>query len=191
MSGNQIYDMSGANPPKDWHTLDSEIVFNEIYNTYWKKLFVVAYNRLNDKQEAEDVLHDVFVSLWVNRDKIKIRMLENYLTIAVKNQVFTKLRKKCCEEAYIKSLNMEASSEQHIVTSIHNKQLLENVRNEIENLPEKCRIIFKCSRNEGMPVKQIARLLNISPKTVENQLNKALQRLKLTAKSFLHLFLIV
>lgn len=166
----------------------SKIVFDEVYATYWKKLFAIAYKMLNDKQEAEDVVHDVFVSLWVNWGKVEIKSLENYLHAAVKNLVFTKLKKKAHELAYKKSLNDQELTPPPIVASIHNKQVLEKVQNEIENLPEKCRQIFKCSRNEGMPVKQIAKQLNISPKTVENQLNKALKQLRLAVRTFLNAF---
>jgi RNA polymerase sigma-70 factor (ECF subfamily) len=59
------------------------------------------------------------------------------------------------------------------------------VNSGIEALPEKCRLIFKCSRNEGMQVKQIAKQLNLSPKTVENQLGKALKHLRLVTKALL------
>ncbi|MFT3946801.1 MAG: RNA polymerase sigma-70 factor [Agriterribacter sp.] len=167
---------------------ENKMVFDEIYTMYWKKLFTIAYKMLNEKQEAEDVVHDVFVSLWVNRGKVEIISLENYLHTAVKNLVFTKLKKRAHQLAYIKSLGDQTLTSPSVVASIHNKQVLEKIQNEIESLPEKCRQIFKCSRNEGMPVKQIAKKLNISPKTVENQLNKALKQLRLVIRTFLNLF---
>ena len=48
-----------------------EVAFTELYNRFWKKLFAIAYNRLNEVQAAEDIVHDVFASLWANREKIK------------------------------------------------------------------------------------------------------------------------
>jgi len=75
-----------------------------------------------------------------------------------------------------------------IESALHYKRILEIVKIEVEKLPEKCKLIFKYSRNDGMPVKQIAKELHISPKTVENQLNKALKQLKLATRSILSLF---
>lgn len=167
------------------HALDSETAFKEVYSMFWKKLFSIAYSKLNEKQEAEDVVHDVFVSLWINRDKIKIRSLEQYLATAVKYLVLTKLKKREHQRKYCRSVKYLTSDEWLIENVVYNKQMLETVSSGIEALPEKCRLIFKCSRNEGMPVKQIAKQLNLSPKTVENQLGKALKHLKLVTKAFL------
>ncbi len=164
--------------------LGSETAFKEIYAMFWKKLFSIAYSRLNEKQEAEDVVHDVFVSLWINRDKIRIRSLEQYLATAVKYMVLTKLKKKEHQRKYCRSVKHSASDEWLIENAMHNKQVLATVNSGIEELPEKCRLIFKCSRHEGMPVKQIAKQLSLSPKTVENQLGKAIKHLRLVTKTF-------
>lgn len=176
------------NLPGEWQDLDSEAAFKRIYAAYWKKLFVIAYHRLKDKQEAEDVIHDVFVSLWMNRGRVTIRTLENYLSVAVKNQVFTKLRKRSRVQVYAETQATEAFSEQLVINSIENKQLIGELRNEIESLPDKCRLIFKYSRDEGMQVKQIAEQLHISPKTVQNHLNKALRHLRIAMRTFLNEF---
>jgi RNA polymerase sigma-70 factor (family 1) len=165
--------------------LDSETAFKEIYAMFWKKLFSIAYSRLNEKQEAEDVVHDVFVSLWVNRDKIEIRSLEQYLATAVKYLILTKLKKKEHQRKYCQSVENSNADECVIENVVHNKHMLETVNSGIEELPEKCRLIFKCSRHDGMPVKKIAEQLSISPKTVENHLSKALKHLRGVAKTFL------
>ena len=129
-------------------------------------------------------MHDVFASLWPNRKKIKIESLDNYLATAAKYLVLAKIKKKEQERNYNNSSRQTPVIEFPIETSLHYKRFLEIVKNEVEKLPEKCRLIFKYSRNEGMPVKQIAHELGISPKTVENQLNKALKQLKLDTKTF-------
>ena len=162
-----------------------ELAFSEIYNRFWQKLFAVAYNRLNEMQEAEDIVHDVFASLWANRGKTRIESLENYLATATKYTVLAKIKRKERERIYnSNTLHQAPVFELSIENSLHYKQILEFTKKEVENLPEKCRLIFKYSRNAGMPVKQIAKELNISPKTVENQLNKALKQLKLATKSY-------
>jgi RNA polymerase sigma-70 factor (ECF subfamily) len=172
---------------------NDETAFTEIYNRFWQKLFAIAYNRLKEIQIAEDVVHDVFTSLWVNRNKSEIESLENYLATSTKYMVLAKIKKKERERIYNNSSHHTPIIDFPVETSLHYKRILEIVKNEVEKLPEKCRLIFKYSRDDGKPVKQIAKELGLSPKTVENQLNKALKQLKRTTRSFfnLPLFLIV
>ncbi|HJY23670.1 MAG TPA: RNA polymerase sigma-70 factor, partial [Hanamia sp.] len=169
-----------------------ELAFAEIYNRFWQKLFAIAYNRLKEIQTAEDIVHDVFISLWANREKFTIELLENYFATCAKYMVLAKIKKKERERVYNNSASHQVPVfELPIESSLYYKYILEMVKTEVEKLPERCRLIFKYSRNEGMPVKQIAKELNISPKTVENQLYKALKQLKLATKNFLDSFLIL
>lgn len=185
MKENQLYDNKLL---LDLLTKSDEPAFTEIYNYFWQKLFAIAYNRLKEIQAAEDIVHDVFASLWANRSKNEIDSLDNYLATAVKYLVLDKIKKKQRERIYNNTSFQTPVTEFTIETSVHYKRILEIVKSEVEKLPEKCRLIFKYSRNEGMPVKQIAKELSISPKTVENQLNKALKQLKLATRTFLSLF---
>jgi len=162
-----------------------EYAFTEIYERFHKVLFAIAYNRLNEIQEAEDIVHDVFASLWSNRTKVEVKSLENYLAVAAKYTVLAKIKRKEYQRLYNQASQQSPVHELNIEASLHYKYILEAVESEIEKLPEKCKLIFKYSRNNQLPVKVIAEKLNISPKTVENQLNKALRQLKLVAKSFL------
>ncbi|HEY5408022.1 MAG TPA: RNA polymerase sigma-70 factor [Ginsengibacter sp.] len=172
-------------------TKSDELAFTEIYDRFWKKLFAIAYNRLEERESAEDIVHNVFASLWINRNKIEIKSLENYLATAAKYMVFAKIKKKERERIYNNDIQQASVFELAIETSLHYKYILEIVKNEVEKLPEKCRLIFKYSRNDGMPVKRIAKELNISPRTVENQLNKALKQLRLATKTLLHFILVL
>jgi RNA polymerase sigma-70 factor (ECF subfamily) len=167
---------------------DDELAFTELYNRYWKKLFAVTYNRLKEIQSAEDIVHDVFASLWANRKKSEIESLENYLATATKYMVLAKIKKIQKERSYANDSNQVRVIDFQIETSLHYKLILEIVKTEVEKLPEKCKLIFKYSRNEGMPIKMIAQKLDISPKTVENQINKALRQLKQATLSIISLF---
>lgn len=168
-----------------------KIAFTELYIRYWQKLFVIAYNRLNEVQAAEDIVHDVFINLWKNREKTEIDCLDNYLASVTKYMVLAKIKYRARERMYSNSLYQNTVFETSAETSLHYKRILEIVKNEVEKLPEKCKLIFKYSRNEGMPVRQIAMELSISPKTVENQLNKALKQLKLAARALFSLLLVM
>ncbi len=164
-----------------------QLAFTEIYNRFWQKLFAIAYNRIKEIELAEDIVHDVFASLWANREKSKIDLLENYLATAIKYVVIDKITKKSREKKYNNSLHNTPVVEFPIEASLHYKRILEFVKNEVDKLPERCKVIFKYSRNEEMPVKQIAKELNLSTKTVENQINKALKHLKTATRTILHM----
>lgn len=168
----------------------SEEAFMDIYHRYWQKVFAIAYSRLKNIQEAEDVVHDVFTSLWANRSHTQIRMLENYLATAAKYTVLGRIRAANQAQAYLRAVTpTEMAHTPQVEESLHYRRILELVHREVERLPEKCRMVFRYSRDEGLSVKQIANLMHISPKTVENQLSKALRHVKLALRSFLPLFI--
>lgn len=185
MSKYQLYD---NNLLLELISKDDALAFTEIYSRYWKKLFGVAFTRLKEIQSAEDIVHDVFASLWANRKKSEIELLENYLATATKYMVLAKIKKIQKERAYTNDIYQSRVIDFPIENALHYKRILEIVQTEVEKLPEKCKLIFKYSRNDGMPVKMIANKLDISPKTVENQINKALKHLKMATNSFFGLF---
>ncbi len=157
--------------------------FNEIYNRYWQTLYALAYNRLRDPQNSEDVVHDVFSSLWSNRHKSEINNLGAYLATAVKFRVLGSIRKEHFKQNYLQHISLSEGNETHDISeALHFKRVLEAINEEVENLPERCRLVFNYSRKDNMPLKQIASEMNLSASTVENHLNKALKRLRLVMK---------
>ncbi|HEX5026769.1 MAG TPA: RNA polymerase sigma-70 factor [Agriterribacter sp.] len=169
-------------------TEDDEHAFSEVYRRYWRTLFGIATSRLRNIQVAEDIIHDVFASLWKNRHTQKIESLQHYLAAATRYMIFKAIRRSAGEQRYLASRS-EPVSEFKLENSLHNKYLLEFVNREIDMLPHRCRTIFKYSREEGMTNKQIAVEMKISPKTVENQINKALHQLRFSMKGILQVFL--
>jgi len=169
-------------------TQGDKLAFTEIYNRYWQKLFSIAYNRLIEVQTSEDVVHDVFINLWANRERSEIESLENYLASCTKYTVLARIKKKERERIYNNSVHPTPVIDFPVETSVHYKRILEIIKTEVEKLPERCKLVFKYSRNEGKPIQQIAAELRLSPKTVENQLNKALKHLKAVTRSFFNFF---
>lgn len=167
---------------------DDNGAFTEIYNRFWKKLFAIAFNRLREVSTAEDIVHDVFAGLWANRHKAAIDSLENYLATATKYMVFAAIKRKMEEKVFTRSSSYsEPLFEIPVESAVHYRRILEIIKTEVDRLPERCRLVFQYSRDKGMPVKQIASELHISPKTVENQLTKAIKQLRLVTKTFLHM----
>lgn len=171
-----------------------EGAFNEIYRRYWKLLFSVALSKLEDFGDAELAVQDVFTDLWNRRTTIEITYsLKSFLAGAVKFRVYATLaaRHKLSEKKAILA-NSQISSMEHSVEEIYRfKALQEQITLASNQLPERCRIIYKLSRESGYSNKTIARELRISEKTVENQITRALHHLRTVVQSMLVLFFIM
>jgi RNA polymerase sigma-70 factor (family 1) len=159
--------------------------FEEIYFRYWKKLYSAAYKRLQSREIAEEVVQDIFTSLWMNRHIAQIDVLSSYLVTAVKYKVINHLEKEMSRKKYAESqlhsaLSMDNSTEETVLLNELNLAL----EKEIQKLPPKRKQIFKMSREDHLSIKQVASNLGISEKTAENQLGKALKELKLNLKHF-------
>ncbi|WP_158797264.1 RNA polymerase sigma-70 factor [Pedobacter sp. L105] len=158
---------------------EDHAAFTEIYKRYWEKLFVVANNRLNDENDAEEVVQDVFFSIWKRRKTLELQYtLNTYLSVAVKYQVINRQ-----SSLYKKSIHKELSEEDEgTADATHlwfaERELKEQLTLAINKLPEKCRIVFLRSREDGQTNAQIANDLNISEKTVEAHITRALNILK-------------
>src|SRR3989337_4232649 len=99
-----------------------KIAFTEIYSRFWRKLVGIAYNRLKEMQTAEDIVHDVFASLWANREKIKIESLDNYLATAIKYLVLVKIKKKERERLYNNTCAEVPVVEMSVESALHYKR---------------------------------------------------------------------
>lgn len=168
--------------------------FEQIYQSHWSDLYNYAYNILRNKIVCEEVVQETFFSLWTKRENLKItHSLKAYLFTAVKFQVLNYIKSEKVKKDYaanyvaFKRLSHDNSNEE----SIHLSDLKDLIENEVSKLPEKCQQIFRLSRNEHQSIKNIADMLNISHKTVENQLTKALKQLRSSLGQLFSLFIIV
>lgn len=167
-----------------------ECAFNEIYRRYWKLLFSVAGNKLNNLSDAEEAVEDIFVDLWKRRDSINItHSLKSFLAGAIRFRVYTILagyyRQRVQKELLTyKSINtMEPSVEE----AQHFNYLQNQILLAVTKLPERCRLVYQLSRDEGYSNKQIAHTLKISEKTVETQITRALRQLRIAVQNFMTL----
>jgi RNA polymerase sigma-70 factor (family 1) len=154
--------------------------FTEIYNRYWDKLFAVAYNRLSDELEAEEAVQNVFLSLWKRKETLELtHSLSTYLSVSVKYQIFTRLAQLKRERERTGQLKMVAVEGKETTGEwLSEKELRLQIEQCINALPEKCRIVFLLSREQNLTNKQIAGQLDISEKTVEGHITKALSTIR-------------
>lgn len=171
----------------------SIVAFEHIYQLYWSPLYNYAYNIIRNKVVCEEIIQETFFSLWTKREALTItHSLKAYLFTAVKFQTLNYIRSEKVRRDYADSYTAfgkivyDNSNEEHIDLT----DLKTRIESEVAKLPEKCQQIFRLSRNEHRSVKNIADLLNISHKTVENQLTKALKHLRSSFGNF-YLFTIV
>ncbi|MDI3321450.1 RNA polymerase sigma factor [Pinibacter soli] len=159
-----------------------ESAFTHIYSLHWELLYAIAYNRTKDIHLSQDIVQDVFTSLWSNRNRAEVHSLKSYLATAVKYMTLTHLRKSGQTILVEGHIGSEEAGHKTVEEQIDYKNLLSFLNDETDKLPDKCRLIFKYSRGEGLSVKEIASELNISPRTVETQLSKALRVLRKSLK---------
>ncbi|RKR82118.1 RNA polymerase sigma-70 factor (ECF subfamily) [Mucilaginibacter gracilis] len=159
---------------------DNREAFTELYNRYWDKTFAVAWHRLDDEQEAEEVVQEVFLSIWQRRASLKLtHSLATYLSVAVKYRVINHLDRAYRKQQHLDELAATpADTGDTIMQWLEEKELRQRLDHAIKQLPEKCRIVFLLSRDENKTYAEIAAELGIAQKTVEAHMSKALSSLR-------------
>ena len=160
--------------------------FEFFFKQYYSWLCNISYSILKDYDAAEDVVQEFFTSLWKNKDSLSIHSdIKYYLARSVKNRSLNYLRDKKHFEQ-IDTLDIEFKLGYNgIEKDMEYYELLHLVEKVISDLPKKCREVFILSRYEKKSYKEISNYLNISEKTVENQISKALKVLREKLKSYL------
>lgn len=162
-------------------TQGNRLAFAEVYDRYKGVLFVHAYKRLNNQEEAEDVIHDLFATLWNKRDELNINsQLSGYLYTSVRNRIFKMISRKKIESEYMASLDTTVDQSNFITDhKVRESELARLIEKEIDALPSKMREIFILSRQHNLNHKQIAEKLGISEQTVSKQITNALKILRM------------
>ncbi|GAA3932700.1 RNA polymerase sigma-70 factor [Chitinophaga oryziterrae] len=162
--------------------------FTSLYERYWEKLVTLAYIRLQSTMDAQEVVQEVFLDIWKRSDNIHIRhSFHTYISAALKYKIITLLARRKTEADRQSMLNQsetDTSTEQWL--SYH--QLRDELENTVRALPEKCQLVFRLSRENGLSEKQIAATLNISLKTVEAHMSRALRSLRTSLRHLYFFF---
>lgn len=167
--------------------------FESLFRSYYQALCGYANSYLDDQAAAEETVQSLFVKLWESRDSLTIEnSVKAYLYRATRNACFNQLRHLKVRDAYKSHNEMERSSSTFdAADQLVGEELSEKIEISIQQLPEGRRKIFMLSRYEGLKYKEIADQLNISIKTVENQMGSALKQLKLDLAEYLIVIAII
>jgi RNA polymerase sigma-70 factor (ECF subfamily) len=135
---------------------------------------------MQDESYSEEIVQEVFINIWERRDVLKINSsIKSYLFTAVRNRCFNYIKLQLPKEQ--KKVDVEDVSipiSDNMEEEIMTKELQTHIQKAIDSLPNKCKIVFNLSRHSGLTYKEIAEELDISIKTVENQIGHALKRLR-------------
>ena len=152
--------------------------FDFLYNKYFSKLYGAVYKRLQNRELTEEVVQELFISLWERRGVLTISTtIETYLFSSVKYLVIAQYKKNNLFEKYSNSLNPEVDDNNFTEQVIAFDELNAAYQNSLKLLPERCREIFLLKRT-GLSQREISEKMDISEKTVENQMTKALKFLR-------------
>ncbi len=167
-----------------------ELAFKAIYRSYWKKLFYTALRKGASREEAEELVQNIFVSLWEKREVSSIEHLDRYLLTSLKYSIINLLRSKKIEENYVSNgarflPQIDVGTE----ASLAFADLSVALEKGLACMPDKTRTIFKMNRLEYYTVKEISQSLNLPSRTIEYHLNRAIKSLRLHLKDFVLSFL--
>jgi RNA polymerase sigma-70 factor (family 1) len=163
---------------------DDHKAFTELYNRYWEQLYAMAYARLKDGAQAEDIVHDVFVSLWQRREAVRIVAFRPWLATAVKYSIIRTVNRTTLFRKYSNEQAAAVLMGGNGLSPAEELELSRLLAEAIERLPERCRLVFRL-RQEGMSNTEIAEAMDTSLKTVQNQVNRGLRVLRTALKHYL------
>ncbi len=158
--------------------------FADFYEYYWQPVYNRVYCKIQHIEATEDIVHDLFLSVWKNRSRIhEVLNMSAYLMSGARYLTFKYLDKKKDQPISIDNIE-PIVLESPLEDRLHYRYILDLIHQEIENLPEKCKLIFKESRFNHKTIDQIAAEYGLSKSTVENQINKAIKRIRLKTSAF-------
>ena len=159
---------------------DSRGAFERFYNLYYDQIFRFAYYCLGEKEACKEVVSDVFFSIWKSKVRLKdIDNIETYLFTTVRHEALRyqarnkSLNEVSTDELFLFEPEEETTPEELLETA----EMNEILNQAIEELPEKCRLIFLMTRREGLKTKEIAQILSIQESTVRVQMKIAIEKL--------------
>ncbi|SDL01186.1 RNA polymerase sigma-70 factor, ECF subfamily [Catalinimonas alkaloidigena] len=176
-------------PPTGTTSFDlrDEKTFEALFREHYGPLVQFATKYVGKDETAEELVQELFSTLWIKAEALEIRTsLKSYLFGAVRNACLNHLKHEKVKQAYTLHVQHGPTHAPEL-DFLELEELKEKIEQAMDQLPEKCRAIFEMSRYEGKKYQEIADALQLSVKTVENQMGKALRILREALKDYLPL----
>ncbi|KAA2243824.1 sigma-70 family RNA polymerase sigma factor [Chitinophaga agrisoli] len=168
--------------------------FEELHQRFWPVLRKLAYRKIGDRQEAYDLVQEMFIELWEKRERLNFGdELNGWLHKRLWFKLSTYFRTKGFREKHLEDFRIYAANEVSAVQfdpmelrdiDAYYEDLLAAINKTVEEMPDRMREVFLLNRNERYSVNEIADKLNLSPKTVRNQLDRAIGRLRKSTETY-------
>jgi len=165
--------------------------FNTLFDRYWEMLYSTVFSVCSDREVCSEIVHDIFLNLWLKREKLQIESFKAYILASARYHVYRHV-KNARKNSLEYREDLEFSSRAALndgELNIRYQDLERSVERELQELPRRCQEIFTLSRREQLSNDEIATRLDISKRTVENQLTHALRHLRLSMRHFLVILL--
>ncbi|WP_316804451.1 RNA polymerase sigma-70 factor [Pedobacter nototheniae] len=155
----------------------NQTAFTEIYNRYWRVMYGHVYKMLLDKEEAKDVIQELFSSLWIKSEAIPTEVaLSAYLYVSARNKVLNLIRKNKYQQLYLNSLATYLNEASTLTMDVLNERdLAAAIETEIQQLPPRMKQVFELSRKDNLTHQEIANQLGISSETVKKQIHNSIK----------------
>jgi RNA polymerase sigma-70 factor (ECF subfamily) len=164
----------------------SQAAFESIYKLYWHRLYLTAYSKVESHAEAEEIVQNIFSTLWEKRETLLITNLGAYLQISVRNRIINHIRGRITQRKYWEYYkNYIPLGRESTADAVMYDDLAEAVEVAVNRLPEKSRQVFRLNRLEGKSVREIANLMKLSEKAIEYHLTKSIKELKVHLRDFI------
>ncbi|WP_207424406.1 RNA polymerase sigma factor [Desertivirga brevis] len=168
---------------------NDHFAFKILVNRYWEEMFKHVYRRIKDKDEAQDIIQEIFISLWRNRETVQHddkQSIASYLFKSAKYAVidyFSKESNAINRSVELSSL-LSLAVGSDLDSSIEVKELSKLLRNTVDNLPDRLKTPYLLSREKGLSIKEIAAYLEVSEQTVKNNISITLDKLRSRIKEY-------
>lgn len=161
------------------NSISLEALFEQAFKSHFRRLHVYAITIVKDAIAAEEMVQNIFCKLWErNREIVAEQSVTSYLYRAVHNESLNYLKHQKVKQAYQTYAMKQGEADAAGGRSVTYKELEAKLESSLRELPEQCRTVFQMSRFEGLKYREIAEQLNVSVKTIEKQMSKALQILR-------------
>jgi len=165
--------------------------FNLLYERYWQQAYASAYRRLQDHDSAKDIVQEIFTHIWLKRDSLHLDSLPAYLNVAVRNRVFKFLERQKLQHPFFNILETMPASNSNTDASILWKEFFKSYEALLNALPERRQIIFRKRYQDDLSTTEIAFQMGLSRKTVQNQLGKAVEQLRMSLFNLLSIMIVL
>lgn len=173
--------------------------FEWLYKKYHPRMHMFCYGLLHDSDKAKDIVQECFIAFWEHRTSIDVpEAINSYLFRIMKNLCIKQIRRDAIQNNFSKIETMTLqeielasyTAEHNILNDLYLKDLSKSYLEALNKLPKQCQTIFRMNRNQGMRSDEIAHALNLSVRTVENQIYRGLKQIKKSLGDYLSLYIL-